>query len=240
MLEMKHLELVIRHPIGLHARLAKEFVMLAKKYQSNINIYHGKKKANAKSLLAVLTMGVHSGSTIRVEVSSEDDEEAALVLEEAVLSWLGEVDRLLQAPEAADAPEPAPIAEPTAVPAAAELHVDFQGIAAAPGDAIGPVFQLLRREVVIDQTFSGAAAEEVLLQKGLQVAREQLTVLRDQMLQRSKEEADIFDVHLELLDAVNANIVNGQSAGAAKQAVSTLQEGVWKVVALNQMAPEAA
>jgi phosphocarrier protein FPr len=87
---MKQLEIVIHNPTGLHARPAKTLVKLAKQFQSNINIQHGAKTANAKSMVSVLTLGVTSGSQVTVMVEGEDEEAALTEIEAAILSGLGD------------------------------------------------------------------------------------------------------------------------------------------------------
>ncbi len=52
---MKQLDLIIQNPTGLHARPAAVFVNTAKQFQANIRVQHGPKKANAKSVISVLT-----------------------------------------------------------------------------------------------------------------------------------------------------------------------------------------
>ena len=81
---MKQLDLVIQNPTGLHARPAKIFVKLAKQFKSDIRVQHGEKKANAKSLISMLTLGVESMSTIRIMVDGADEDEALTALETAV------------------------------------------------------------------------------------------------------------------------------------------------------------
>ena len=54
---MKQLELVIRNQTGLHARPAKVLVNLAKQFKSDIRIQCKDKRANAKSMVSVLTLG---------------------------------------------------------------------------------------------------------------------------------------------------------------------------------------
>ncbi len=87
---MKTIELVVCNPTGLHARPAKVFVNLAKQYQCDIWVEHGTKRAKAKSMLSVLTLGVTTGGTIRIETEGEDEEAALEALAKAVRSGLGE------------------------------------------------------------------------------------------------------------------------------------------------------
>ena len=93
---MKQLEIIIQNPTGLHARPAKIFVNLAKQYKSDIRVFHGEKKANAKSLISMLTLGVQSGNTIRIEADGEDEDVAIVAIEEAIEGGLGEEELIEQ------------------------------------------------------------------------------------------------------------------------------------------------
>ena len=87
---MKQLEITINNETGLHARPAKTLVNLVKQFKSDIVIWHGNKKANAKSLISVLTLGASKGSQLKFEVNGEDEEVALTQIESAILSGLGE------------------------------------------------------------------------------------------------------------------------------------------------------
>ena len=62
---MKQLEITINNETGLHARPAKTLVNLVKQFKSDIVIRHGEKKANAKSLISVLTLGASQSTQDR-------------------------------------------------------------------------------------------------------------------------------------------------------------------------------
>jgi multiphosphoryl transfer protein len=87
---MKQLEITIKNETGLHARPAKVLVNLAKQFKSNISIQHGGKRANAKSMISVLTLGAVRGSEIVVQVDGEDEEKAIAEIEAAIRSGLGD------------------------------------------------------------------------------------------------------------------------------------------------------
>jgi phosphocarrier protein len=70
---MKELTLLVHNPTGLHARPAKILATTAKKYKSDIVVWNGAKKANAKSMISILTLGVEPGTTVRFEINGEDE-----------------------------------------------------------------------------------------------------------------------------------------------------------------------
>ncbi|MDA8194897.1 MAG: HPr family phosphocarrier protein [Thermaerobacter sp.] len=80
----------IRNPTGLHARPASTLVQLAKSFQSEITLSHGDKAANAKSILAVLSLGATQGTCIRIATQGPDAEPALRAVESAINEGLGE------------------------------------------------------------------------------------------------------------------------------------------------------
>ena len=235
------IELVIQNRTGLHARPAKEFVNLAKKFAADIRVHHGGKKANGKSLVSLLTLGVKRGSSIRIEAEGADRDEALRALSAAIAAGLGE--GVAEAPEAPAAgptgsarPEPVeeragkpapPVAASAAAPADPRLR---RGVPAAPGLAIGPVHQLRAPAAAVLPGGIGTPAEErARLEGALAAARVELTAVRDR-LQRMLEkggaaEAGIFEVHAEILEdpelveGAMAQVEAGAGAATAWKAV---------------------
>ena len=87
---MPEITLIVNHEVGLHARPASMFVQIAAKFNSDIEVTHGETTVNAKSILAVLTLGAHKGAEIIVKAEGEDADEALSALEELVLNNFGE------------------------------------------------------------------------------------------------------------------------------------------------------
>lgn len=58
----------VGNSVGLHARPAAKFVMLAKRFQGAVVVTYGEKKANGKSMLELLKLGVRPGDEIEVEL----------------------------------------------------------------------------------------------------------------------------------------------------------------------------
>jgi phosphocarrier protein FPr len=193
---MKQLDIVIQNPTGLHARPAKVFVTMAKGYKSDIRVFNGEKKANAKSLISLLTLGVESGSAIRIEVDGEDEDAALTALEQAILSGLGEeelIERVAAAAEPTPEVDPLQKPQPPQTEPATLPENCIQGIPGAPGIAIGPIYHLKRSEIKVEETFEGESAEKNQLQAAIEQAKGQVARLHAQMLaQDAGSEAAIF------------------------------------------------
>lgn len=72
-------EVVVNNGTGLHARPATLLVKKASSFKSDVSIEFNGKKANVKSLIGVLSLGVTKGATITVLANGDDE---ALVVEE--------------------------------------------------------------------------------------------------------------------------------------------------------------
>lgn len=224
------LELVIRNRTGLHARPAKEFVNLAKRFAADIRVHHGGRKANGKSLVSLLTLGVKRGSAIRIEAEGADREAALAALAEAVHAGLGEgVEQ-----EGSEAAAPALPSAPDTAPAPhAAVEADAprdprlcRGIAAAPGLALGPIHHLRPAPAAPAAVPRGAPAEErARLGTALATARLELVGVRDRLQRvladRGAAELGVFEAHAELLEdpelvaAAEGRIAGGEDAAAA-------------------------
>jgi phosphocarrier protein len=78
----------IIHETGLHARPASLFVKLASSFKSTITVSANGRKANAKSILEVLTLGAGKDCELLIEARGEDEEEALKCLVEMVTTRL--------------------------------------------------------------------------------------------------------------------------------------------------------
>ena len=68
---------VIKNETGLHARPATLLVKKASSFKSDVSIEFNGKKANVKSLIGVLSLGVTKGANITVTASGDDETLAA-------------------------------------------------------------------------------------------------------------------------------------------------------------------
>ena len=70
-------EATVQNQVGLHARPATFFIQKANEFKSSIWVEKDDRRVNAKSLLGVLSLGITSGTTIRI-IADGTDENAAV------------------------------------------------------------------------------------------------------------------------------------------------------------------
>lgn len=205
--DAQSVEVPIAGHAGLHARPAAAFVDLASQFSSEIRVQLNGKTANGKALAALLRLGAESGQTIRILARGPDASAALQTLREAVASGLGDQD------------EPEPQTEGRAwTPVSSGRSI--AGVAASPGLAIGPLYQMRRSRVVVADAPEDQASAQQRLDEALRAARSQLDQIYQDVKGRSgSSEAAIFRAHQgflddpELLQDVTGLI--GQGHGAA-------------------------
>lgn len=79
---MKSFTYTIQDELGIHARPAGMLAKAVAGYKSVVTLDNGTKKADAKRLMAIMSMGVKKGHTVTVTVEGEDEDAAAASLEE--------------------------------------------------------------------------------------------------------------------------------------------------------------
>ena len=199
---------------GLHARPATWFVDVAKQFTSDVRVRHGDRVANGKSVASLLSLGAGAGASVTVLTGGDDQDAALTALRDAVQAGLGEGE------EEEDAgPAAAPM---TAAWAPEGTATAVRGIGASPGIAIGPLWHLKRRRLVVERTARDPEAEERRLRKAVESARAELRNLHDDVKARSGAgKAAIFRAHEAFLDdpdmlaAIVADVGGGSSAGWA-------------------------
>ena len=70
-------EVIVNNGTGLHASPATLLVKKASSFKSDVSIEFNGKKANVKSLIGVLSLGVTKGANITVTASGDDETLAA-------------------------------------------------------------------------------------------------------------------------------------------------------------------
>ncbi len=83
-------DVVVENQVGLHARPATFFIQKANEFKSSIWVEKEERRANAKSLLGVLSLGIMGGTQIRIIAGGTDEKEAVEALEKLVKSGFAE------------------------------------------------------------------------------------------------------------------------------------------------------
>jgi len=68
--------ITITDPVGLHARPAAVLVRTVGQYQARVHLAHGTKRADARSIIQLLALGVRPGSPVTVTAEGMDEAEA--------------------------------------------------------------------------------------------------------------------------------------------------------------------
>lgn len=85
---------IVKNPSGLHARPASELVAKAKSFQSKIMIHRSGDEThneNAKSIIALLTMGVCQGESVELIAEGPDEQQAVEALTALIEHGFGEI-----------------------------------------------------------------------------------------------------------------------------------------------------
>lgn len=83
-------DITIKNSVGLHARPATFFIQKANTYKSSIWVECGDRRANAKSLLGVLSLAIVQGTEVTIIADGSDETEALEGLSELVDSGFAE------------------------------------------------------------------------------------------------------------------------------------------------------
>lgn len=88
---MTKIELALTNAAGLHARPAAQFVQKAAGFNSKVTIHAGGKTADAKSILAIMGLGLGLGSKIELTADGPDESDCLAALRSLIESNFGEV-----------------------------------------------------------------------------------------------------------------------------------------------------
>ena len=73
-------EFTIRSELGLHARPAGEFAVLAGRFESEISVGNGREWVDGRSVLSLLSLAAGRGVELRIRATGADAEEAVTAL----------------------------------------------------------------------------------------------------------------------------------------------------------------
>lgn len=87
---MPQIEIIVSNKLGLHARAAAKLTQLAGQFSGEIFISKGAQRVNAKSIMGVMMLAAGIGSTVKLEASGGDAEQALTALQSLFDDKFGE------------------------------------------------------------------------------------------------------------------------------------------------------
>jgi phosphocarrier protein len=87
---MQQLEVEIVNKLGLHARASAKLTQLASKYQCEVWMSRNGRRVNAKSIMGVMMLAAAKGTTVVIETSGADEDEAMAAVLELIRDRFGE------------------------------------------------------------------------------------------------------------------------------------------------------
>jgi phosphocarrier protein FPr/phosphocarrier protein len=210
---------------GLHARPAALLVQRLGTFSAQVTLSSHGKSASARSVVALLGLGVQHGDDITITASGAD----ATAALEALIAGFQDVLKL----ESNTPPDPHAVpaearsvsaGTPLSRAAAASAGVPpLTGIVAVSGFAVGPAVRIAREEIAVVEAGQGVAHESSELQRAQGCVRARLSrmAISDDTTRR-----DIVATHLAFLDdpvlneGAREEIAAGKSAAFAWRAAS--------------------
>ena len=83
-------KIILQNETGLHARPAGELVKLTSTFRCDVKLTANGKTVNAKSILAIMSLGINARTEIEIECNGENEEEAMNKIVEAFNNRFGE------------------------------------------------------------------------------------------------------------------------------------------------------
>jgi multiphosphoryl transfer protein len=165
--------LVVTLRQGLHARPAALLAQRAKSFGAQISLGAHGRNANARSVVAIMALGVRQGDELSIEARGPEAEQAVAGLVAALQEALrtedaAHRDAAAQGAAAQGAAAQGAATQGAAAPrggTAAPLHAGtFAAVPAVAGLAVGRATQIERREIDVAETGAGAAPERAALE----------------------------------------------------------------------------
>jgi phosphocarrier protein HPr len=85
-------DITIINKLGLHTRAAAKLVALASRFESKMEILHNDRKADCKSIMGIILLGVTKGNTLKLIITGADELEAREAIITLFSSRFGEAE----------------------------------------------------------------------------------------------------------------------------------------------------
>ena len=187
---------------GLHARPAALVAAKLRPFNATVTFMLGDRLANARSTVAMMSLGVHHGDTIEARATGADAERALAALESLLGAAVGAPVPMVGTPKASTGKHPARNGEMSRIDA----------VIASSGVAIGQATQLFQPEITVAETGQDRDHEAAALAAAISTVKAHIETLLNAV---SGEQQTILAAHVELI----------QDPELASRAESWLQRG---------------
>ncbi len=191
---------------GIHARPAARLADRAKLFDARLSLASGERRANLRSPVALMGLGLVKGAEATLIGQGKDAEAAIDAIATLILSGMGETEA-----EKPVSPAVSPAAKPDGEPGV------VVGVCASPGVALGRAVRLAVAEITVTEEGQGANMES-------QALREAISRIKARLASAAAgrgPEAAIMGAHLaflddpDLADLAQAAILRGKTAAFA-------------------------
>ena len=215
---------------GLHARPAALLAQRARSFTAQATLAAHGRTANARSVVAIMALGVRQGDALSIHASGADAAQALA----GIVSGIQEALRM-EAAAGHDAATSAAVASTAARASASDAAPGvLNGVIAVAGFAVGRATRIQRREIRVAEAGTGSAKERAALQQAQATVRLALARAAEH---GGVTRGEIIAAHLEFLDDPQLNeaahelIAADKSAGFAWRAAT--RRGIASLEALD-------
>jgi len=83
-------DIEVVNKLGLHARASAKLTQLASSFKSDVHLSRSGRRVNAKSIMGVMMLAAAKGTTVTLETSGPDEDEAMLAITSLFADKFGE------------------------------------------------------------------------------------------------------------------------------------------------------
>lgn len=87
---MQQQDALIINKLGLHARASAKLTQLASSFPCEVWLSRNNRRINAKSIMGVMMLAAAKGTTIAIETSGEQEQEAMHAIQALIGDYFGE------------------------------------------------------------------------------------------------------------------------------------------------------
>ncbi len=199
--EIKSDLITIHNETGIHARPASYLFQIANKYKAVIKLKKGEKIVNAKSIIAILGLGVKHKEQIQIIATGEDAKEAIDKLVDAINSGMGEQVHNVQTSHSLNVEDSHISASASAIVKDFSSEVVLKGVIGSPGLIIGNSYLCLDEEINVVEEDANSENQLILFETSLKALQDNIMediVVANQ--NKHKAKVEIFEAHLKILE----------------------------------------